>query len=130
METPLESHYRPRAQERIYRGRFRVEDGRHEVTVDGWRPLVHIARQSPDGFAWGYEGPSPHDLALSLLADALGEDPPAGWDDGHTLSDDLYRTFEKDVLRRIPPGKGWMLRRTHILRWVGERVPACRTRAR
>jgi Family of unknown function (DUF6166) len=128
MESPAESHYRPRARERIYRGRFRVEDGRHEVSVDGWRPLVHIVRQSPDGFAWGYDGPSPNDLALALLADALGEDPEPGWSDGPTLSDDLYRTFQLDVLRRIPPEKGWMLRRTHILRWVGERVPACRLR--
>lgn len=129
METPPDSpYYRPRARERIYRGRYRVEDGTHEVTVDGWRPLVHIVRQSPEGFAWGYDGPSPQDLALALLADALGEQPEPGWNDGRTLSDDLYRTFQQDVLSRIPLGKGWTLRRTHILRWVGERVPACRAR--
>ena len=129
METPPDGpYYRPRARERVYRGRFRVEDGGHEVLVDGWRPLVHIVRQSRDGFAWGYDGPSPNDLALALLADALGEDPRAGWTDGDTLSDDLYRTFQQDVLRRVPPGKSWTMRRTHILRWVGERVPACRAR--
>ena len=104
MESPAESQYRPRARERIYRGRFRGEDGRHEVCVDGWRPLVHIVRQSPDGFAWGYDGPSPNDLALALLADALGEDPEPGWSDGSTLSDDLYRTFQVDVRGRRSQG--------------------------
>lgn len=35
-------------------------------------PLHHWVKHSPDGFAWGYGGSGPADLARSLLADALG----------------------------------------------------------
>lgn len=44
------------------------------VTVDG-KPLplrLDIANHSPTGFAWGYQGSGPAQLALALLADHLG----------------------------------------------------------
>jgi len=43
-----------------------------EVTVDG-KPLKHIVHHSPNGFEWGYSGSGPADLALSILADYLGD---------------------------------------------------------
>lgn len=36
------------------------------------RLLRHVVRHSPTGFAWGYAGSGPADLARSLLVDALG----------------------------------------------------------
>src|SRR5690606_27712886 len=42
------------------------------ITVDG-RPLDHIVYHSPTGMEWGYGGSGPADLALSILADYLGE---------------------------------------------------------
>lgn len=39
------------------------------------RPLHHVKRHSPTGFEWGYGGSGPADLALSILADHLGERP-------------------------------------------------------
>jgi hypothetical protein len=39
------------------------------------RPLRHVLLHSPTGFAWGYEGSGPADLAMSLLCDVLGERP-------------------------------------------------------
>jgi hypothetical protein len=38
------------------------------------RPLHHVALHS-QGFEWGYGGSGPADLALSILADHLGERP-------------------------------------------------------
>ena len=35
-------------------------------------PLPHVARHSPTGFSWGYNGSGPADLAVSLLVDAVG----------------------------------------------------------
>lgn len=35
--------------------------------------LKHVNLHSPTGYNWGYLGSGPADLALSLLADALGE---------------------------------------------------------
>lgn len=46
------------------------------IEPDGTRhPLRHVLHQSVTGFEWGYLGSGPHDLALSILADYLGEDP-------------------------------------------------------
>lgn len=36
-------------------------------------PLKHIYKHSPDGFNFGYEGSGCADLALSILADFLGD---------------------------------------------------------
>jgi hypothetical protein len=40
------------------------------------RVLRHIPFHSRDGFAWGYHGSGPADLALAMLVDYLRERPP------------------------------------------------------
>ena len=51
---------------------------RVEVVVgDCALPLQHVVLHSPDSFEWGYAGSGPADLALSILANALGERPTA-----------------------------------------------------
>lgn len=40
------------------------------------KPLRHVVRHSPTGFEWGYGGSGPSDLALSILTDVFGFDPP------------------------------------------------------
>jgi hypothetical protein len=51
------------------------------VEADGARRELRLrldlARHSPTGFEWGYEGSGPSQLALALLADCLGDDRPA-----------------------------------------------------
>jgi hypothetical protein len=50
--------------------------GEVTVTRDGdTRPLIHHIRHSPTGFAWGYAGSGPADLARSILWDHLGGEP-------------------------------------------------------
>jgi len=49
------------------------------VTVDG-RPLgehYEVKRFTKFGFEWTYEGDSPHQLALAILVDHLGDNPRA-----------------------------------------------------
>jgi hypothetical protein len=41
------------------------------------RPRVNLVNHSPNGFEWGYAGSGPAQLALALLADALGDDERA-----------------------------------------------------
>ncbi len=55
---------------RIYRG-GRVRGAGASVTVD-FVPLRHVVFHSTNGFAWGYAGSGPADLALSILGDHLG----------------------------------------------------------
>lgn len=59
---------------KIYAGR-RTDDG-VVVTVNGraLSPRLDLWNHSPTGFEWGYGGSGPTQLALALLADALGDD--------------------------------------------------------
>jgi hypothetical protein len=59
-----------------YHGRQRRHE--HEVLCvdqEGELPLYHAVEHSPTGYAWGYLGAGPTDLAQSLLLDRLGYVP-------------------------------------------------------
>jgi len=78
----------PRCPRKIYHG-VRHRDGTCEVFVDelsastplrpattSSRPLplhLELRNHSPTGFAWGYGGSGPAQLALAILVDATGE---------------------------------------------------------
>src|SRR5580658_956339 len=108
-KSPLPSLALPRCTEKIYRG-VRLRDGNCEVSVyepsastpfrrgaTSSRPLplhLELRNHSPTGFAWGYSGSGPAQLALAILMDAAGEPALAlrhyqefkfrfvsGWDD-------------------------------------------------
>lgn len=64
-------------------------------------PSQKVRNHSPDGFAWGYLGSGPAQLALALLLDALGEKERAvglyqdfksgvvaGWGQDWTITDE------------------------------------------
>ena len=79
----------PRVAEKTYRGR-RGRDGSPEVWVEEFRPAavrrrdatsmrplplhLEVRGHSPTGFAWGYGGSGPAQLALALLTDATGDE--------------------------------------------------------
>ena len=94
------------------------------VTVNG-RPLRHIRLHSPTGFEWGYGGSGPADLALSILADYLGEQEavrrwfrPLGWavqDEPVTVR--LCQRFKRAVIADLPR-KGWRLTGAEIAAWL------------
>lgn len=73
-------------------------------------PLEHKKHHSEDGFAWGYSGSGPADLARSILWDALGLEPPP-W---------LYQVFKDEVVARWPgvAGSSWTLPRESVLKWA------------
>lgn len=57
------------------------------------RPLVHHSHHSPDGWAWGYAGSGPAQLALDILWDHLG----------HRPEPEVYQSFKE---RFIAPADG------------------------
>lgn len=61
--------------------------------------LRHMIVHSPSGMAWGYGGSGPADLALSILADHLGEADaiPA------------HQRYNHDIAREIQRTRAWML---------------------
>ena len=79
------------------------------VHVDGTGPLdprLDLANKSPTGFAWGYGGSGPSQLALALLAhhfQARGE-PYA---DRRALS--LFQQFKEHVVVMLPEDGSWTL---------------------
>jgi hypothetical protein len=89
---------------KVYHG-IRTEEG-VKVTVDG-QALKHVCLHSPDGFEWGYGGSGPADLALSILADLVG--------------DDTARAFHQDFKWKficLLPHDEWELGEAGIMEWL------------
>jgi hypothetical protein len=63
-------------------------------------PRCDLYNHSPTGFAWGYGGSGPAQLALAILADYLEDDAKA-------LR--LYQAFKWEVITRLPAGSEWEL---------------------
>ena len=83
-----------------YRGVVDPEDDYRVVvirpdgsTLDPARSLA-LASHSPDGFAWGYDGSGPAQLALAMLLDH-------GVEDDRALR--LYQAFKADIVARLAP---------------------------
>ncbi len=91
----------------------RTPDGCRVTVSDGTgpeRPLrlrLDLCNHSPTGFEWGYGGSGPAQLALALLADALGNDETAL---GH------YQEFKRAVVTGLPAS--WTLTEGDIRRFV------------
>src|SRR5947208_14323628 len=67
-------------------------------------PRHDLRNHSPDGFNWGYPGSGPAQLALALLADALGDDERA---------QRFYQDFKFKVIGRLE-GDSWELSQEDI----------------
>ncbi len=63
--------------ERTARGGFVVDVVTGSKRVRPLNPRNDLWDHSPDGFAWGYAGSGPAQLALALAADVLGDDARA-----------------------------------------------------
>lgn len=71
-------------------------------------PRNDLQNHSPDGFQWGYMGSGPAQLALALVADALGDDE---------LAQKVYQPFKFSVLAKFDLDE-WAIDRGEILAWV------------
>ncbi len=76
--------------------------------VTNIRALRHIARHSPTGFEWGYEGSGPADLALAILTDSLGCEPEPG----------TYQQFKRDIIAKL--GANWRISEPTIKAWAAK----------
>ena len=82
----------------VYLGRF--HEGSPVVTVRSngmelpLNPRHDLRNHSPTGFAWGYCGSGPSQLALAILAHHFGPGR-------HTIALLLYHRFKEQVLSRL-----------------------------
>lgn len=93
-------------QDNVYVG---AADG--SVTVNGipLNPRYDFQNHSPAGFAWGYFGSGPAQLAFAILAEEFG---PV-WADTHSR----YQAFKADVLAVLNPEVGFRLTSADLMAW-------------
>jgi hypothetical protein len=97
------------------------------------KPRNDLFNHSPDGFAWGYEGSGPAQLALALLAHHLEKAPDdvvparlaAGVDAEEKVTTDelaakLHQRFKAAVVAGFKYDEGWELRSDDISRKLRE----------
>lgn len=68
------------------------------ITKTPLPPCFDLRNHSPDGFAWGYLGSGPAQLALALLVSALNDKERA-------LR--LYQMFKAEFVARLEYGEPW-----------------------
>ena len=83
-------------------GEVTAEDGAGSRPLD---PRYDLRNHSPTGFAWGYGGSGPAQLALALCADALGDDGRA---------EGVYQEVKFRLVAGLPAG-GWALSEREVL---------------
>lgn len=74
-------------------------------------PRLDLANHSPTGFAWGYGGSGPAQLALAILADALGSGR-----EGDALA--FHHAFKWSRIAHIPHDSGWVVTSDEVRRFV------------
>lgn len=101
--------------EKEYRGR--TNGSVVVITASGSRPLNprnDVRNHSPDGFAWGYGGSGPAQLALALLCDVAGVE----------VAREHYQDFKWEVIGKLQQNSGWILPISSIRAWLEQRKPA------
>lgn len=77
-------------------------------------PLEHHVRHSPDGFAWGYGGSGPSELARCILLDYFGwVDPP----EREERVEPVYQDFKFSLIAPLAQDENFNLDSYEIERW-------------
>jgi hypothetical protein len=87
----------------------------------GIRPLEHYPHHSPSGFAWGYGGSGPADLARCILLDHYGVVPARSgrlYPPGPGELPVSYQAFKFAVIARLPQGEAWSITSRQIEEWA------------
>jgi hypothetical protein len=69
---------------------------------------LDLYNHSPTGFAWGYSGSGPAQLALAILADLMGD----------ALALRYYMRFKFDVISGLDQNKGFAISSDEIEAWL------------
>ncbi len=76
-------------------------------------PRLDLRNHSPTGFNWGYGGSGSAQLALAILADALGDE----------LAQRHYQEFKWAFVARLERDKPWEISREQIDGWLKQQAP-------
>jgi len=122
---------------KVYRGYSDQGDASGPVSLvvyeDGQEPykLRHMIVHSPSGMSWGFHGSGPADLALSLLADYLGEaaaipaheryDPRVADEIRETGAWLLHQDFKRDIVASLPQDRNVTINGADVEAWLAPR---------
>ncbi len=122
---------------KIYRGYSDQGDASGPVSVlvyqEGQESYIlrHMIVHSPSGLSWGYQGSGAADLALSVLADYLGEvaaipaheryDPRVADEIKRTGAWLLHQEFKRDVVASLPQDRNVTIDGADIEAWLAPR---------
>lgn len=82
-----------------------IEDGDSRLLP----PRLDIENKSPTGFEWGYAGSGPAQLAIAILADAMGD----------AIARKFYQKFKFKVIAHLPRTEPWQLTEMQVFEVVG-----------
>ncbi len=80
-------------------------------------PRNDVIDHSPDGFAWGYAGSGPGQLALALCIDVTGN---------VSQSLRIHQDFKRQFVQHLPMDEGWVVSQS-VIRPVIEHLIALRS---
>ena len=81
-----------------------VEDGKDTRALD---PCLDVRNHSPTGFAWGYGGSGPAQLAIALMCDVFGK--PKSEEELLSLHPVHYQEFKYDFIARLEMRQSWSI---------------------
>ncbi len=88
------------------RGEATVARVREDGTSEPLPLRLDLAKKSPTGFEWGYNGSGPAQLALAILSDVVG--------DRRAVPN--FQRFKFAVVGRLPHA-GWVVTQAEVLDW-------------
>jgi hypothetical protein len=88
----------------------------YDITLNGETfdpaPSLKIRNHSPTGFAWGYGGSGPAQLALAILLEEFKKE----------IAERFYQDFKFEVIAGLPPQGEWRLDSRAIYEWMSNHL--------
>ena len=82
-----------------------IDDNQRVSRLD---PRLDIVNHSPTGFAWGYGGSGPAQLAFAILAAVVGV----------VRARELYQFYKRDVICKLDQKAGFVITQQSVVDWV------------
>lgn len=75
-------------------------------------PSLKVINHSPDGFAWGYGGSGPAQLALAILLNFMPEEMAKIW----------YQKFKREFVALLEMGKNFQVAEEEVDKWIAANI--------